>query len=558
MTGKKKTSDALELITKACAEITKCLEGSEQELPKGRIEQHKENVASAISDTTKTPALKKQLSEFEALCKKYASKMHSLYQARDLARWEHYTLKMDLCKEVKKLEKCADNDLPRIARELKLVRLRWKDIGSVPHEKSEEIWKEFCEQCDKLQNRISEYYNGMEENRKEIAVEKIKICEDAEKIQSSTDWEDDAQKFKDLQKRWRDVGFTAPDQEKELYMRFRTACDVFFDARKEYYHHAKFERENVSSVKFQLCEEAKTIFDLSYSEAHQLIPELWDRWKAAGSAGKSDRELYERFRGYFDSYYEGLRKQRTKNKKIKNKICDELQVLEESVQSGKKQFQDIKAEYSELKQQWDSTGAMPRSEEQAVIEKYFALSKKLDSFSSKSQHNDKDILKRSFELEKIVSAALNSLDSKKAEAWEKCQADWGALESAEKKYFRDSFDTITAAFVSDSEEHYEQLLNASNDNLKKRRKICRELENLGINPEKGATNEDLAEELTLAIAKNFGLGSTPKAPELKAKEIDQIAKRWLKAGTVPLKDLPQLYKRFEQALESAKILNLEE
>ncbi len=52
--------------------------------------------------------------------------------------------KMDLCKEVEKLGECADSDLPRIARELKLVRLRWKDTGSVPHEKSEEIWKEFA------------------------------------------------------------------------------------------------------------------------------------------------------------------------------------------------------------------------------------------------------------------------------------------------------------------------------------------------------------------------------------------------------------------------------
>ncbi|MCK4983032.1 MAG: DUF349 domain-containing protein, partial [Victivallaceae bacterium] len=450
MTGKKKNSGALELITKACAEITKCLEGDEQELPKGQIEQLKENITSAISDTTKTPALKKQLLEFDALCKKYASKVHCLYQARDLARWEHYTLKMDLCKEIKKLGECADSDLPRIARELKIIRLRWKDTGSVPHEKSEEIWKEFCERCDKLQNRISEYYNGMEESRKEIALEKIKICEDAEKIQSSTDWEDDARKFKDLQKRWREVGFTAPDQEKELYMRFRAACDVFFNARKEYYHQAKFERENVSSVKFQLCEEAKTIFDLSYSEAHKLIPDLWDRWKTAGSAGKSDRELYERFRGYFDSYYEGLRKQRTENKKIKKKICDELEVLEESLQSGKKQFQDIKAEYSEIKKQWDSTGAMPRLEEQVVIEKYFALGKKIDSFSSESQYNNKDILKRSFELEQIVSAALDSLDSKETEIWEKCQSDWRALESSEKKYFRDSFDAITIAFESDS------------------------------------------------------------------------------------------------------------
>jgi len=558
MTGKKKTGDALELITKACAEITKCLEGDEQELPKGQVEQLKENITSAISDITKTPTLKKQLLGFDALCKKYASKVHCLYQARDLARWEHYTLKMDLCEEVKKLGECADNDLPRIARELKLVRLRWKDTGSVPHEKSEEIWKEFCEQCDKLQNRISEYYNGMEKNRKEIALEKIKICEDAEKIQSSRNWEDDAGNFKDLQKRWREVGFTAPDQEKELYMRFRTACDVFFNARKEYYHQAKFERENVSSVKFQLCEEAKTIFDLSYSEAHQLIPDLWDRWKAAGSAGKSDRELYERFRGYFDSYYEGLRKQRNENFKIKKKICDELQVLEKSVQSGKKQFQDIKVEYLELKKQWDSTGAMPRSEEQAVIEKYLALDKELDSFGSESQYNDKDILKRSFELEQIVSAALDSLDSKKVETWEKCRSDWDAAESAEKKYFRDSFDAITAAFESDLAEHYEQLLNASNDNLKKRRKICKELENLGITPENGATNESLAEELTLAIAENFGSGSNAKNPELRAEKIEQIAKRWLKAGIVPLKDLPQLYKRFEQAIKSAENLNLEE
>jgi len=555
MTGKKTNSDALELITKACVEITKCLGENGQELPKGQIEQFKENITSAISNITKTPVLEKQLLEFDKLCKKYTSKVHCLYQARDLARWEHYTLKMDLCKEVKKLEKCTDSDLPRIARELKLVRLRWKDIGSVPHEKSEEIWNEFCEQCDRLQNRISEYYNGLEENRKEIAVEKIKLCEEAEKIQSSTDWEKDAEKFKDLQKRWREVGFTAPDQEKKLYMRFRAACDVFFDARKEYYHQAKFERENVSSVKFQLCEEAKTIFDLSYSEAHQLIPDLWDRWKLAGSAGKNDRELYDRFRGYFDSYYEGLRKQRTENLKIKKKLCDELQVLEDSVESGKKQFQDIKAEYSKIKKQWDSIGAMPRSEEQPVLEKYIAASKKLDSLSSKSQYNDKSILKRSFELEQIVSVALDSLDSKKLETWKKCQSDWGALESAEKKYFRDSFDAITIAFENNSDEHCEQLLNTSNDNLKKRKKICKELENLGIKPEEGATNEDLAEELTLAIAKNFGSGFNPKDPELKAKKINQIATRWLKAGAVPLKELPQLYKRFEKAVEN---LNLEE
>lgn len=550
MTVDKEIRNDTKLIAKACAKITKFLEGNEQELPKGYIEEIEKDIAKEINTKTQTPEFKKQLSEFEKLCKKYKTKVHSVYEARDLARWEHYTFKMDLCKEVKKLSECADEDLPRIARELKLIRLRWKDTGSVPHEKNEEIWNEFCGKCDKLQKRISEYYNSLEKNRGKIAAEKIKICEETEKIQSSTDWENDAENFKNLQKRWREVGFTAPDQEKKLYLRFRAACDVFFDARKEYYNQAKSERDNINSVKFQLCEEAKTIFDLSYSEAHQLIPDLWKRWKDAGSAGKSDRELYTRFRTYFDNYYEGLRKQRNENLRIKKEICDDLQTLDVSLESGSKQFEDIKAEYLKKKKLWDSTGAMPRSEEQAIIEKYSSLIKNLDSLGSKSKYNSKDILKRSFELEQIVSVALDSLDSKKIETWEKCQSDWEAVESAEKKYFSDSFNAVIAAFEDGSVEHYEQLLNTFNDNLKKRKKICKEMENLGIKPEKGAMEADLAEELTQAIAQNFGSSSSVKDPEMNDKERNRIAKRWLKAGNVPLKDLPKLYKRFEQAIEN--------
>ena len=552
MTEKNKNSNALEIITKACAEITKCLEENKQELPKGHIEDLKKNVAKTLDATTQTPNIKKQLAEFEALCKKYTTQVHCLYEIRDLARWEHYTLKMDICKQVKKLNECEDKDLPRIARELKLIRLHWKDIGSVPHEKNEDIWNEFCEECNKLQNRISEYYNGMEKNRENIAVEKIKICEEAEKIQSSTEWESDAKKFKDLQKRWREVGFTAPDQEKKLYLRFREACDVFFNTRKEHYHHAKCEKENVNSAKFQLCEEAKAIFNLSYSDAHQLIPDLWKRWKTAGSAGKHDRELYERFRTYFDNYYEGLRKQRNENLKIKKKICNDLETLNDSLESGEKQFDDIKSKYLEVKKHWDSTGAMPRAEEQTVTEIHSVLIKKLDLLGSKSEYDSKAVLKRSFELEQIVSAALNSLDSKKLDEWEKYRSEWEVAESAEKIYFRDSFEALSTAFEDGSVEHYEQLLNTFNDNLKKREEICKELENLGINAEEGEAKADLAQELTMAIAQNFASGSSSKNSEQKTEQINKIAKRWLKAGSVPLKDLSKLYKRFEQAIGNIK------
>lgn len=551
MTGKRKVSSNFESLSAICTELKECLQNDEQELAKGRFEQLKEIAAEAAGTENPEPELEKQLSEFETLSKKYTNRLHNLYKTRDLARWEHYTLKMDLCEQVKKLSKCSDSDLPRVARELKFVRLQWKNIGSVPHDKSEELWNEFCEECDKLQDRITEYYNKLENKREDIAAEKIKICEEAEKVQSSTDWTEGAQQFKNLQKRWREVGFTAPPQEKELYMRFRAACDVFFNARKNYYQQVKSERENVASVKFQLCEEAKTIFNLSYSEAHQLIPDLWKRWKAAGSAGKNDRELYEKFRGYFDDYYEGLRKQRNENLKMKKQLCQELEKLQESLTKGVKQLEEINTEYLGIKAKWDATGAMPRAEEKPILHKYFTLCKKLDNLKLESDYDHKDVLKRSFKLERIVSSALDSLDSRKAETWEQCQEEWKNAEGAEKKYFKNSFKAIGEAFA-DGPELREHLIKVSEDNLKRRREICEELESLGIKPEENASDDDLAEELTQAIAKNFAAASDSEVTEKKAEKIKKIAQRWLKAGAVPLKNLPELYERFESAMDAVK------
>ena len=552
MTGKKKISENFEFLTKACVELKDCLGDNDTEMPKGRLEMLKERASECADNVENTLEISEKIAEFEKLCKEYTSKLHCLYQSRDLARWEHYTLKMDLCKEVRRLSGCNDQDLPRVARELKLIRLRWKDIGSVPHEKSDEIWNEFCTECDKLQGRITQYYNQLDDKRKKIAVEKVKICEQAESIQDSSDWEKTAQEFKNLQKLWREVGFTAPEKEKELYLRFRAACDIFFNARKEHYQQAKSEKDYISSVKYQLCEEAKTIFDLSYSKAHQLIPDLWKRWKAAGSAGKHDRELYERFRGYFDTYYEGLRSQRAENLKIKKQICAKLENLKNIIENGEKIFVDIKGEYLELKRRWDSIGAMPRAEEKPVLDKYSSFIEAIESVAAKPVLDNKKVLKRSYELEQIASAALESLDSKKLDDWKKYCSQWEEVKNSEKRFFHESFNAICEAFEKQSDENCEKLIAASNENLEKRKQICEELEDLAEKAEEKANNTNLAEELTNAIVNNFAEDKVALESNPLTEKINSLAKRWLKAGVVPLEELPGLYERFEKAMKRAQ------
>ena len=53
---------------------------------------------------------------FRKLQRNFAVQLHQLYQARDLERWEHYTLKLDLCKELEVLLNFPDKKLVDAAR----------------------------------------------------------------------------------------------------------------------------------------------------------------------------------------------------------------------------------------------------------------------------------------------------------------------------------------------------------------------------------------------------------------------------------------------------------
>ncbi|QSH41225.1 DUF349 domain-containing protein [Lentisphaerota bacterium ZTH] len=542
-----KVEEALKKISDICIEIEEYLKNEDPEGMQSKRAAYELAVKTAIEESGNAEDVKKASHHFDRLLKKHSYQLHQVYQTRDLARWEHYTLKLDLCTQVEALQDTADNELPAAAKKLKLLRKHWKEIGSVPHEKAQEIWDRFRGNCDKLQERISAYYDTLSERREEITVQKVKLCERAEAIQESQEWESTANDFKALQKEWRDIGFTHPEQERELYKRFRAACDVFFNARKEFYRHVKVQREDSLNLKRELCEEAKQLFTLSYGEAHKLIPGLWERWKKAGSAGKEDRLLYEEFRGTFDKYYSDLREQRSGNLEAKKELIKEFEELAGQIKEDDQNV-EVQKEFLKLQQKWHDIGPMPRAEEKPVLDKYRELCARFSKLAGKvRREKEKTLLENCLKLEQILCRGFDAVKAEDSETLAACREEWDEANFHEKSYFEKTFNELCA--LQNDHDAAHKFINDCAENLKLRKMICLEMEKLaGVDGEENRV-QDLAEELSMAIASNFG-NSRQKKERLSPEKAKEFTVRWLRAGMVETAELGPLYERFEKALSA--------
>jgi hypothetical protein len=164
----------------------------------------------------------------------------------------------------------------RTATELRALQARWKEIGPVAHRKSEEIWKRFRRACDRFFTRQKEDLKKRKDEWKENLAKKVALCEAAEALAASTEWDKTAAEVRRLQADWKAVGAVRRNQSEEVWQRFRKACDAFFDRYKH--------RDHVAA-------EARR------SEREALLAELEALLPKDGAGGEAPEGLAARLQG---------------------------------------------------------------------------------------------------------------------------------------------------------------------------------------------------------------------------------------------------------------------
>ncbi|MBU2913659.1 MULTISPECIES: DUF349 domain-containing protein [Reichenbachiella] len=120
-------------------------------------------------------------------------------------------------------------------KELLALQKEWDATGSMPKEQAKQINKKFWGAFKAFFRNKSAFFKTLDSQRGENLEIKQKLVDQAVELASKDDdWENTANKLKDLQKEWKDIGPVPEKQRESIYKSFKKACDTFFNKRRDH------------------------------------------------------------------------------------------------------------------------------------------------------------------------------------------------------------------------------------------------------------------------------------------------------------------------------------
>jgi len=330
-------------------------------------------------------------------------------ELRDLDLKKNLEAKVLLCEKAEEL--LLEPNPVNAFRILQDYHNHWREVGPVPQESKNEIWERFREATTQINKRHHEYFEKQKDEQRKNLEAKIALCEEVEainllEINSFKDFDDRAEKIVSLQKMWRTIGFAPKKQNNKIYQRFREACDIFFEKKRNFYADNKEIQLNNLQLKTELCVQAEALQESSdWKTTSDALIKLQKEWKEIGPVPRKHSEkLWKRFRRACDHFFNrkaeffaSLDTSYEDNLKAKLEIIGELEKFDtgSDVQTA---FERLK----ELQRKWTEIGFVPFSKKEEITNRYRnALNKEFDRL--KIADEDKSILKYKNKLDNLKS-----------------------------------------------------------------------------------------------------------------------------------------------------------
>ena len=228
---------------------------------------------------------------------------------------------------------------------------KWKSLAGLNKEDNKIAWKKLRDSLTIFYNTKNEFYKQKKESSNRILENKLAICEKAESLQNSTDWQTAGKEFIKLQEEWKNSEFSPSSKSNEIWKRFRTACDTFFKARKVHYKKIEKEEEIAFKEKESLIKELDLFKASSDSkEDIERLKEFSLKWKNIGHIARNKMDINDVFFNLVNSKFKelGLNKKTLATEQYKNKVSSlkgdskaingEQQFLREKIDSLKKEI----------------------------------------------------------------------------------------------------------------------------------------------------------------------------------------------------------------------------
>ena len=197
------------------------------------------------------------------------------------------------------------------------------------------VWERFRKACDHFFTRREADLKLRKDDWAANDAKKQALCEQAEALALSTDWDLAATEIKKLQAEWKGVGAVKKNRSEVLWQRFRAACDRFFDRHKR---RDEISREQSQAEREALLAALETLGAGSPATAPEglgaRVAEIQASWRQSGPLPREQAESGERYAKTllalvtaFPDSFKGTDLDPSAAKKRLEKLCVKIEAL---------------------------------------------------------------------------------------------------------------------------------------------------------------------------------------------------------------------------------------
>lgn len=253
--------------------------------------------------------------------------------------------------------------------QFKKLQHEWKEIKTVPAEKSNELWRNYQLYVEQFYDLLNLNREAREYDFKKNLEKKTKLCEAAEKLADEPDIISAFHQLQELHQEYRETGPVAKELREQIWTRFKAASTVINKRHQQHFETLRAREEENLKKKTDLCEKAEELAkkenktSAEWEKITKEIIAIQQEWKTIGFAPqKMNVKIFERFRAACDDFFgrkgeffKHMKEQFAENAEKKKALVEKAKALSEST--------DWKATSDKLialQKEWKTIGMVPK------------------------------------------------------------------------------------------------------------------------------------------------------------------------------------------------------
>jgi len=194
----------------------------------------------------------------------------------------------------------------------------WKSIGKGPRKENEALWSELRSECDVFFKAKKEFYTVIKDKFDQVAKQKQTLIDKVLALKDNTDWKPTSEKIIRLQQEWKNLGSAGQKNEQKLWKDFRSACDAFFENKKQFFaKEDEVNKLNLEAKKSLISEIENYLLGEDKQQVIADLKEFSNRFNAIGKVPFKEKDaVYVAFKNALDAHYKKIKLEGEEKEKI--------------------------------------------------------------------------------------------------------------------------------------------------------------------------------------------------------------------------------------------------